>query len=191
MASVAALAGIIVRIFWRYDSARTILAMMGACYTCSAFIGIPVIVMAFGQSSPVVIITLFQVIVATTTILTGIEVYQKHGVLSWRAAKEISRTVLLNPIVGGSLLGILLAVQRWDVPIIMERSLRLLGGAGIPTALFALGLSLADRQKTMPANTAHLVNTLVFLKQLSIPFSRGLWVVMFFISTHYGSRRLP
>jgi predicted permease len=166
---VAALGGSLARYFYKCDAASSILAMMGACYTNSAFIGIPIIVMAFGQPAPVVIITLFQVILVTTTILTSIEIYQKHGLISLRTLREFPKTVLLNPLIGGSLLGILFALQEWTVPVTLERSFRLLGDAGIPTALFALGLSLGEKRQAVPSSSRTLVYILVVLKTMIHP----------------------
>ncbi|MFH1157291.1 MAG: AEC family transporter [Pseudomonadota bacterium] len=156
------------RVF-RRDGSGSLLAAMGACYANSAYIGIPVIVMAFGQPGPIVMITLFQVIVVLTAVLAGIGIYQKHGVLSLRALREIPRAVLLNPIVWGSFLGILFALQGWQVPVILERGAQLLGDAAIPTALFALGLSLGDKRPPLPTGSRALVYALVFLKNVVHP----------------------
>jgi predicted permease len=161
---VAAIAGFITKRIYRRNFPSCILAMMGSCYTNSAFVGIPIIVMAYGNAAPVIVITLFQVIVVTTIILTTIEIRQKHGLLSVKALREFPKTVLLNPIVGGSLLGIIFAWQGWQVPVLVERAGSLLGGAGIPTALFALGLSLADRKPFTHASSRKLVYLLTGLK---------------------------
>ncbi len=170
MGMVAVLGGLIARRFYKRDNVSTILAMMGACYTNSSFVGIPIIVMALGQPGPIVVITLFQVLVVTTTILTSIEIHQKHGAFSLRALREFPRTVLLNPLVGGSLLGVLFAVFSVPVPIVLERTLRLLGDASIPCGLFALGLSLGAMNLRTPSSGGKgLVCSLVVLKTLVHP----------------------
>lgn len=169
MLVVAAIGGFITKVIHRRDLASSILAMMGACYTNSAFIGIPIIVMVYGNAAPVIVITLFQVIVVTTIILTSIEIHQKHGLFSIKALREFPKTVLLNPIVGGSLLGIIFAWQSWTVPILIDRTGSLLGGAGIPTALFALGLSLGGTRPVLKTSTRKLVYILSGLKILVHP----------------------
>lgn len=174
MAVVGMLGGIIARMFHKRDGASTILSMMGACHTNSTFVGIPIIIMVFGQAGPVVIVTLFQVIVVTTIILTSIEIYRKHSTLSLRALLEFPQTVLLNPIVSSSLLGTLFALFSWPIPMVAERSLRLLGDAGIPSGLFALGLSLGSMQQSFPAQGRSLVYGLVALKTMIHPAAAWL-----------------
>ena len=169
MVGIAFLGGLITRKIYKRDGASTILAMMGACYTNSAFVGIPIIVMTYGQIAPVVVITLFQVIVGTTTILTGIEIYQKHGSLSLKALLEFPKTVLLNPIVGASFLGILFSFQEWSIPETLEKGFQMLGNAGIPTGLFALGLSLGEKHQPLPSRSRYLVYSLVVLKTVLHP----------------------
>lgn len=66
--------------------------------------------------------------------------------MSWRHLSELPKVILLNPIIGGSILGIAFAQNDWPVPVPVERICQLLGGAGVPTALFALGLSLGSRR---------------------------------------------
>jgi predicted permease len=168
MAAVAALAGLAAKYF-NLTGAQCILAMMSACHTNSAFIGIPIIVMAFGSPGPVVAVILFQVIIVTTLVLASIEIYKKHGVLSLNSLRELPKTALLNPIVGGSLLGIIFSIYGWIVPSIFEHSLQLLGNAAIPSALFALGLSLGFVREPLPSKHQSLVYILVGLKIIVHP----------------------
>ncbi|MEQ1698195.1 MAG: AEC family transporter [Hyphomicrobiaceae bacterium] len=164
MVVVAVAAGLYLNRVARRDFAFTVLGMMSASYTNSAFIGIPIIVMAYGSIAPVVVVTLFQIICATTAILASLEIYQQRCCLSWRQLGEIPKAVLLNPIIGGSLLGITFAMNGWAVPVPVERICQLLGSAGVPTALFALGLSLGGEQRVATSTTRQLVYVLVVLK---------------------------
>jgi predicted permease len=166
---VAAIGWFITAMIYRRNFASSILAMMTACYTSSAFIGLPIIVMAYGNAAPVIVITLFQLIVVTTIILTSIEIHREHGLLSLKALRAFPKTVLLNPIVGGSLLGIIFAWQNWVVPVLVERTGSLLGGAGIPTALFTLGLSLGSNRTVLKAASRRLVYALSGLKIIVHP----------------------
>lgn len=164
MCVVAVVAGLYIHRFARRDFASTVLGMMSASYTNSAFIGIPIIVMAYGSIAPVVVVTLFQIIVATTAILTSLEIYQQRRYLSWRQLGEIPKVVLFNPIIGASLLGMVFAMNGWVVPLSVESICHLLGGAGVPTALFALGLSLGGVQPVVTSASRQHVYVLVALK---------------------------
>lgn len=163
MAAIAAVAALYMQQFARRDFASTVLGMMSASYTNSVFIGIPIIVMAYGSIAPVVVVTLFQIIIATTAILASIEIFRQHG-RSWRQLGEIPKVVLLNPIIGGSLLGLAFSMNEWPVPLPVERICQLLGSAGVPTALFALGLSLGGEQFPVTQSSRRLVCVLVGLK---------------------------
>ena len=175
MGCVAALGGIVARGLFRRDGPSTILAMTGTCHTNAAYMGVPIVMMAFGQSAPVIVIVLFQILVTTTLILTGIEICQKHKALSLAALRQFPQTVLLNPIVGGAMLGILFAFQEWPVPVVAGRTFDLLGGAGIPTALFALGLSLGTARPPLPVASRRLVALLVAMKIILHPLMA--WVI--------------
>ena len=179
MTFTAAASGFITWRFFKCDAASCILAMMSACYTNSAFVGIPIIVMAFGQPGPVVIVTLFQVIIVTTLILTGLETYRKHGKLSLTALYDLPKTILMNPIVGGSLFGILFSLEGLTLPLVLARAFELLGNAGIPTALFALGLSLGGARQQLPAASRNLVYILTGFKVIIHP--AVTWLIGYYI----------
>ena len=164
MVVTAAVAGLCMQKFARRDFASTVLGMMSASYTNSVFIGVPIIVMAYGSIAPVVVVTLFQIIIATTAILASIEIVRQKRCMSWRQLGEIPKVVLLNPIIGGSLLGIVFSINEWPVPLPIERICQLLGSAGVPTALFALGLSLGGEQLPATPSSRRLICVLVGLK---------------------------
>lgn len=48
------------------------------------------------------------------------------------------------PLIYSAIVGVLLSVLGWDMPIVIERALRLLGEASIPTMIFALGYKLSE-----------------------------------------------
>lgn len=171
---VAAISWFIASRIFKLKGEQSILAMMGGSYTNSAFIGIPIIVMAFGEPGPVIVIALFQILIVTTLILTAIETFQKHGSLSLNTLYQLPKTIILNPIVGGSLLGILFSLMKWNVPQIINNSFGLLGNAGIPTALFALGLSLGVDRKPLSKEQRTLVYSLMILKNIVHPLIAGL-----------------
>jgi hypothetical protein len=179
MGFAAALGGFVTWRLYKRNGAASILGMMGACYTNSAFVGIPIIVMAFGQPGPVVIVTLFQVIVVTTLILTGLEAYRKHGQFSLAAFYDLPKAVFLNPIVGGSLLGILFSLYGLSLPPVLFRTFELLGNAGIPTALFALGLSLGSPRQPLSDESRGLVYFLTGIKAIIHP--AAAWALGFYI----------
>jgi predicted permease len=169
MIGATALAWFVARVLARRDFTSCVLAGMSASGTNAIYIGTPIIVMAYGNPSAVVVLSLFQIVVATTAILTSIEIHKKHGILSWAALREFPSIVLCNPMIIGAATGILFALNEWAVPTTLDRASQLLGSAGIPTALFVLGLSLGEKRPRLTAKNRNLVYTLVGLKSFAHP----------------------
>ncbi len=168
MAGAAALGAAASRWLGRKGFGSCVLGMMSACQTNSVYIGVPIIVMAYGAPGPVIIISLFQVIVMTLLVLGLLELDLRRGAWSWGSALALPRIALLNPIVGACLLGLLLSCRGWEAPMLVERTCQLLGSAGIPTALFALGLSLGARRPGGHTDSG-LIWGLVVVKSLIHP----------------------
>lgn len=61
------------------------------------------------------------------------------GALLWRVAKG---ALLLNPVVLGVIAGVLVGVLRIELPGLVTASISMLGQAAVPTAMFAVGLSI-------------------------------------------------
>lgn len=169
MTMTAVIGAVLTRWVGRRGFGGCVLGTMSACQTNSVYIGVPIIVMAYGTPGPVIVISLFQVIVMTILVLGCLELEQKHGALSWRAYWELPKIALANPIVGGALLGIVFSLEGWGVPLLADRTCQLLGAAGIPTALFALGLSLGSRRPRLDGGGGALIWLLVGVKGLVHP----------------------
>ena len=166
----AALAGAaIARFVGRRGFAECVLGTMGGCQTNSVYIGMPIIVMAYGTPGPVIVVSLFQVIVLTTVVVGCLELHRKRATMSWRSWFELPRIAVVNPIVGASMAGIVFSLSGWPVPGVVERTGQLLGAAAIPTALFALGLALGNRRPRLEAGGRTLVYLLVAVKCLLHP----------------------
>ncbi|MBI3433761.1 MAG: AEC family transporter [Proteobacteria bacterium] len=61
-------------------------------------------------------------------------------------ALGVARQILLHPLVIASALGIASAALRLELPVALDRSLRLLEAAAAPSALFTLGVTVALRR---------------------------------------------
>ncbi|NDE90604.1 MAG: AEC family transporter [Alphaproteobacteria bacterium] len=166
MAGIAFLGWLVVRHYYPTHTASRVLGTMASCHTNSVLIGVPIIVGAYGSPAPVVVVTLFQVIVATTIILTVIEAQQEGKPFAFL---NTVKTIFRNPIVGASFLGIACAWNEWPLPVVLEKGCELLGSACIPTALFALGLSLSQPKAALNAQTRPVIYSLVMLKCFAHP----------------------
>ena len=169
MAATALIGGAISRWLGHRDFAGCVLGTMSACQTNSVYVGMPIIVMAYGTPGPVIIVSLFQVIVMTTLVVGCLELHRKHATVSWQSWFGLPRVALFNPIVGASVLGMVFSVNGWPVPGVVERTGQLLGAAAIPTALFSLGLALGNRRPRFEAGGRPHVYLLAGVKCLVHP----------------------
>ncbi len=129
-------------VFPRRRADRAIGAMAGA-YVNSANLGIPIAVHVLDDASFVIAAAMFQTLFVTPVILTLIDLDVRHGARDrWG---RILQLPLRNPIIAASAAGVTVAATGWSLPDGLTAPLQMLGGAAVPAALFALGLSLNTR----------------------------------------------
>ncbi|MEE1822503.1 AEC family transporter [Streptomyces sp. BE20] len=151
------------RLFGRGLPERTV-GGMAAGYVNSANLGIPVAVQVLGDASFVGPVVLFQILVVTPVVLTVLD----SGRAGLRAALTLP---LRNPILLAVALGAVLSATGWRPPAELNRSCELLGGAAVPTALVALGLSLCHRPAVTGAARYAEVGVAVLTKTVVQPLA--------------------
>ena len=133
---------------------------LGAVFSNMAIIGTPIIQLSFGSDGLAIllpIIALHALILLTLSTL----------VLEWSAAADQSdgpnyaaiifqalRSAIIHPVVLPILLGLLWGATHWTLPVVVDRTLALLGQAGVPASLVLLGATLATyglRSSSLPA----------------------------------------
>jgi predicted permease len=129
------------RVFHRKRSERAIAAMAGS-YVNSANLGIPVAVHVLGDASFAVAVALFQTLFVTPLILTLLDLDTEPGA---GAGRRLLRLPLRNPIIAASAAGVTVAALGLRLPETVTAPAHMLGGAAVPAALFALGMSLDTR----------------------------------------------
>lgn len=118
---------------------------LGAMYSNSVLLGLPLVKTAFGDSGVVLltkIIALHSLLLlplATFLIISG----QRGGVRSVRVMSGALWQSLNNPVIIGLVAGLLWSLTGWDLPVPVERTCAMLGEAASPFALLALGASQA------------------------------------------------
>ncbi|MFB7663167.1 AEC family transporter [Kitasatospora sp. NPDC056138] len=171
--AVASLLGVVAARWWfgRSLADRTI-AGMAAGYVNSANLGIPVALQVLGDASFIAPVLVFQVLVVTPVVLALLDAgtgrSEGDGERRGRAARLLMLP-LRNPIVLASAIGALASAAGWHLPPTLGHSCELLGGAGVPTALITLGMSLHGRRPADgPAQRAE-VGLTVAIKTLVQP----------------------
>lgn len=115
---------------------------LAASYVNSNNIGLPLAAYILGNPALAAPVLLFQLIVMSPVALTILDI-SSHGSLS---ARRILSGPIRNPLIIGSILGVVVSWWDLELPDIIHEPLDLLGQAAVPTLLFALGLSLASQR---------------------------------------------
>ena len=95
----------------------------------------PVVMFQLALFMPIMVATLDQATIGETT-RTSVRPSAKRSVL-----RRVGQTVG-NPVIVGSLLGLLFSWQQWRFPGPIQESISVLAGAAIPLLLLSFGLSL-------------------------------------------------
>ncbi|MBT8396359.1 MAG: AEC family transporter [Gemmatimonadetes bacterium] len=159
---------------------------MGACFSNTVLIGIPILFTAYGPDAtlPTLLIIAFHGPLLMSLSAGIIQVGKGGGVTLGGQVKTVSFELLKNPIIVGILLGLLMNLGGWTIPGPVDRVAELLGGAAVPTALFALGASLAAYPITGDVPPALILSGLKLLVHpilvwiLAVPVFglEGIWV---------------
>jgi predicted permease len=115
---------------------------LAASYVNSNNIGLPLAAYILGDPALAAPVLLFQLIVMSPIALTILDVTRQGSV----SIRRILSGPIRNPLIIGSMLGVLVSWLDVRVPAIIHEPLALLGQAAVPTLLFALGLSLAAQR---------------------------------------------
>ena len=153
---------------------------LSATYCNVGYMGIPLCLMAFGQDSlvPGVITMVITACVQFGATIVLIEIDHPGPPDLSRMLRRISGALARNPLLISPLLGLLVALTGYSLPLALDRFLLLLGGAATPCALVATGLMLGETtEKFQPL----LVARLVALKLLVQPAIA--WVIAFKLMT--------
>lgn len=112
---------------------------LAASYVNSANLGIPIAVFVLGDASFVAPLLLFQIVVYSPIALTMLDLTTGTRRPSW---VETVTTPFKNPIVLAGIAGLAVSLSGWTPPAALTEPFRIVGGASVPGALLAFGISL-------------------------------------------------
>jgi malonate transporter and related proteins len=118
---------------------------MGSTFGNTVMLGIPIGVLAFGPEAT----TLLAILVAIEAPLLWIagtlhmEIARRGRAMSPAALRGVASDLATNPVILALVLGLAGRAVGLTLPDVPDKILLLLGQAGVPTALFALGMVLA------------------------------------------------
>lgn len=123
---------------WRRPIAEVTVGALGSGYVNANNIGIPVAAYVLGDAAFSAPVVLLQLLVFAPIALTLLDV-QERGRTS---VGRILLTPVTNPIIIGSLLGVLVAVTGVELPDAVLEPFRIIGAAAVPVMLMTFGISL-------------------------------------------------
>lgn len=120
-----------------------IMSGQSASMVNSANLGIPLTTFVLGDASAVVPVILFQLAIYTPIYLALMDI----AVLGRRPNPlSLLRSVATNPMILGSLLGVVFSATGWQLPTVAHQPIELISGAAIPCMLAAFGMSLVSHR---------------------------------------------
>ncbi len=134
---------LVARGFFKLKLSESALFGMGSVFGNGAYMGIPVILLAYGEAAliPGIIAVLIYTVVIVGPLAAIVEA-DRSQVDGWHIVKDVIKSTLLNPLFVAPMLGIAYSVAGLPLISALDNFCTILGGAAGPSALFALGLSL-------------------------------------------------
>jgi malonate transporter and related proteins len=136
------------RLAFGMGMAEMTIQAFGSAFSNGVMLALPLLLWLYGDAGGVpalLIITLDVIVFTSVTVL--LELGRRGGGRAGsRVLGQAARSVLANPILMATALGILYSLSGLALPGVVEETLSFIGGAAAPSALFALGASLSLRR---------------------------------------------
>lgn len=131
------------------------------------FLGLPLVLEAFGPgaAAPLGVALVVDLILLIPASILMLEL-SAAGRLGGDTLRRAFKGAVMNPFLISIVIGLALSLSGWTVPGPLDRMMGFLGAAAGPTALFAMGLSLASRRVEGDIPPMTLI---VFLKLIAHP----------------------
>lgn len=133
---------------WRRPLPDAVIGLASAGWVNANNIGIPVAVYVIGDPAYAAPVILFQLVILSPVVLTLLDVSTSGRTSLGRILSQPVR----NPIIIGSLLGMLLSIFEVQLPTAVMDPFRLVGAACIPLVLLSFGMSLRGQKPLAPGS---------------------------------------
>lgn len=147
ISALAALAAFVVyiaiaRFIWRRPVGDIVIGALGSGYVNAANVGIPVASYVLGDAAFSAPIILLQLLIFAPVALAVLDVSARGRV----SVRRIVLSPLTNPIIVGSLLGVLVAVTGVEVPTFLTEPISMIGAAAVPVILLTFGMAMNGKR---------------------------------------------
>ena len=156
---------VVALVFWRRKVPEATIGALASGYLNANNIGIPVAAYVVGDAAASAPVILLQLIVFAPVALTVLDVTTSGKVSLGRILSQPVR----NPLIIGSVLGLVVALTGIDLPAPVLAPFELVGAAAVPIILINFGMSLHGRRMLDTPGTRRDVVLAVVLKLLLMP----------------------
>jgi predicted permease len=147
---------------------------LSAIFTNTGYMGIPLILTAFGPAGapPAIMSTIINAsfVVGLATMLVELDIGQDSGKRPLALLKDVVVAVLKNPLVVAPFAGIALSVLGVRLPTAIDTFCTLIGASASPCALFAIGLFLVGKPIAGDLKEIAWVSLLKLLMQPAVTY---------------------
>ena len=169
-------------LIWRRPLPDATIGALASGYVNINNIGLPVSVYVLGDASSSAPVILLQLIVLAPIALTVLDVTTSGKVSIGRILLQPVR----NPLIIGSLLGVIVAVTHLQIPAPVLAPFQLVGGAAVPVVLLTFGMSLHGSRVLAPGTDRRDVLLASSLKLAAMPVVA--WLLGQFVWHLHGHR---
>ena len=165
------------RLRWRRSAGDTVIGAFASCYVNAGNLGLPIAAYVLRDASQVVPMLITQLVLLQPLGLAVLDVISRSGEPEpprgrrWliRLGQPVS-----NPLLIGSLIGLLLSVLNVELPAPVHDPLALVGGMAVPAMLLAYGVSLRTGPLPGAGEPAGQIAVIVLLKLVVQPLTAYL-----------------
>lgn len=178
---VASLGGVVVtattylvlaRLVWHRSASDTVIGTFSASYVNAGNLGLPIAAYVLGNASLIAPMLLAQLMVLQPLGLAVLDSTVVSDQPGQTRRQRVSRRLLQpfrNPLMLGSLAGLLLSVFDLRLPRVLNDPLTLVGNIAVPAMLIAYGISLRLGPRPGAGEPAGQIGTIVGLKLVLQP----------------------
>lgn len=160
---------------WRRPLSETVIGSLSSGYVNANNVGIPLALYMLGSAAYAAPIVLLQLLFFAPI---GLAILDARSTGTTSLPRIVGRT-LRNPIIVGSLAGLLVSLAGITLPPIVHDPIARVGEAAIPLMLISFGLSLAGQRMLSPGSGRALVVLASALKLLVMPATA--WLLASFV----------
>ncbi|MGI6878149.1 AEC family transporter [Microbacterium sp. gxy059] len=162
--------GLVARLLWKRSWGDVVMGCLSAGQVNGNNVGIPISTYVLGNAAYSAPVILMQQLVFTPVSLAILDALSSGESRWWRALLRALR----NPMIVGSLAGLIVALAGIPVPPLVREPIALVAGAAVPVILISFGMSLHGQRVLSQPGTRRDVTTASLIKLLGMPLAAYL-----------------